>query len=507
MTTKIKPKIRLFHKFLASLWIASMMLLGFGMNPAFVSSLRAIDGDLGLLHKPKSEIQKWSNKKYLDSLFAPVQTNAQRAVVVVGNPIAAAAAIALSLEQKLLRAVLMAIVRFIVNKLTDFIGKLIDSLTKAQDQFGIMKSIQGYARKALAVGTAKLYDCATASIDDMVNSIGPGKTTSNNTSGCGSKAPTTTGSDTNNVKDLVAQGQQVLDSCAAERSATSVASEQCLGGNIQNIKSNMSKGVELAVKESCVAVVGVDEDDFDLIDRMNPKFSDCSQKAVEDKLRHKAASQERQNQIETKATQTIASAEKTAGTGSLAVLDESTVKNMKITPVAVEDAFATKCFGENVDCSYSIDKSGNKLGVFVLPDPEFNKQSVALSSLGIQAKPQAGGQADEGSLLDIQQLFTQILDQVKDAIQNLIFSMVNSLLSKLDSLTGGNGFFSGLISDITGSVKQYIGAKVQILKTDLDNRYKDLKATLFKKNTNQNTNLNTRGTIQDVIPNTSSNIG
>jgi hypothetical protein len=180
---------------------------------------------------------------------------------------------------------------------------------------------------------------------------------------------------------------------------------------------------------------------------------------------------------------TIDSAEKKTGDGSMAVLDTKTAENIKkdskITPVEVSPApiNVNNCFTGESNCKFNVDSGA--VGVYKLDSPKFgSEKAIEVANLATQAKPQPGGQADE-SELGIQAIFQQIMDQVFQAIQNLLLSFVNGLLSKLDSVTGGNGFFSGLVNDISGSLKGYLGEKVQGLTKDLNSQYKDLKANIF----------------------------
>jgi hypothetical protein len=492
MTTKI----RLFHKFIASLWLVSVMLLGFGMNPAMVAGLKVIDGDLGLLHRPVSQISKWSQKHFMDTMFRPVETKAAGAVVVVANPPAVAAAVALTLEQKLLRAVLMAIVRFIINKINEFINKLISSLTKAQDQFGIMKSLEGYARKALAIGTARLYECAVSSVDSIVAGIGGSfSSAQNNKSGCDSTgnptaaAGTFDGNTTNlsitqAVTTALNQGRQ----CVALNAAVSTPTQGCTKKDTDDRMSLVNEAIKKDSADNCKnSDAAIGDDAIQLINNMVPSFALCVGRANQANAELGNNINRENTQLSQRVKEDLAKAETKSAGGALTIADSKTINDIKekgkISPVIVSEApiSVDSCFSANSNCKFSIDGKGSdsNLNVISLRDPKFGpEKALEVGNLATQAKPQPGGQADE-SEIGIQAIFQQIMDQVFQAIQNLLLSVVNGLLNKLDSLSGGNGFFSGLINDISGSLKGYLGEKVQGLTKDLNSQYKDLKANIF----------------------------
>jgi hypothetical protein len=477
--TKIHMKVHQndwFGKFLACIWLFSLVLLTFGVNHAFISDIRDFQGKMGLLKKPTTEAIEWKINTYVESLFKPISANAQQAVVCIGGCLSGEAYLASRVSERaeitLLRSILTAFVRTVLNFIQNTVLTIIKQLTNAQDQFNFLRSIGQYAEQAVLLASKQAYNCASDSITTWSYNL------------FGDTPPETSedsckfgiiNNNNPNENDIIGATQDVIDQCAVlSYSATKPIG--CTDSEIKDLQNQSEEVLKEKILNECSQAYTPP-----LFQELAGPYA-CGGTVTEQLIKYRQESQARTQQVSQAASLSLSSYNQSVGKDAAFITADTSLStpNSTNSADAAELASNPVFYPANLDVFDSSTSTLSNLKIGFAKDPEANKAINDYTIAGINSKPQPSGESDSLATV-IQDTFKGFLDQLLQKLQEMLFSFLNNLIAKLDVATGGSGVFSSLLSDITGSVKTYAKTKVNTLYNDITAQRESLVASLSQK--------------------------
>ncbi|MEM1311968.1 MAG: hypothetical protein AAGF07_00715 [Patescibacteria group bacterium] len=453
-------KLVWFNKLLASVWLVSVLFLTLGVNYAFASDMRNLQGKLGLLRRPIASAVEWKIDRYIDSLFSPVQANAQfGGVVTCVNCATEAGMIAERLEVTLLRSLLTAFVRTILNFIQDTVLTIIRQLTSAQDQFNFLRSIGQYAEQAVLLASKQAYNCANNSITNWTyNLFGdtPPDTAQDN---CKFGVVNV---ENPNENDVIAATQDVIDQCVALAYSATLPIG-CTDTEIKQLQSQSEEVLKEKLLNECTEGYTPP-----LFEELSGAYS-CGGYINEGISRFQQESLTRSEEVGQAVSRSLDSFNQSIGDDAAFITTDAP----GLTTISDNSAETSEFIASPVYYPTSLDifdpntNSLNEVRVGFAKDPKADELINDYTIAGINSKPEPSGEPDKSIINTIQDSFKGFLDQLLNKLQEMLFSFLNNLIAKLDVATGGSGIFSSLLSDITGSVKTYAKSKVDSLYRDI----------------------------------------
>ena len=452
-----------FERFLASIWLIALLMLGIGVNHAFVADIRDMHGKIGLLNRPTTEGIEWKVDNFLKSLVQPVEVRALDAVFCtncLNEGTYTASRVAEKAEITLLRTILTSFVRTILNFIQNFVLNIIKQLTSAQDQFNFLKSIGQYAEQAVLLASNQAYNCATQSITTWSYKLFGETPPPEDENECKfGLTSVTSPTDT----EVVGATQSYIEQCAV-LNFSSVKPNGCTQTELEDVKNQRDETIKEKVLQSCTSLYTAP-----LYQEITGPYA-CSDAVLSEINKVREESDTRIEQIKQNAAETYDKYKFTAGGDAAFISSDSATSTPSSSNFADGGESSNTSnpvfFPTSLDVFDPNTSSTKNLQIGFATNPNALAFANQYTAAAINSKPQPGGEA-ENIITTIQDAFKGFLDQLLQKLQEMLFSFLNSLIAKLDLATGGSGIFSSLLSDVTGAVKTYAKTKVNNLYNDI----------------------------------------
>jgi|GEM_PF-5300519 len=146
----------IFQKVIAAIWIFGVAFFAFGITTSNQSNVRYLNGEANIFSLNIGEGTKWLFQRQIDNMFNPdTKANDLGVFVLSCSPLGCLPWIV----EKILKVIISAFVKAILNTIGNFIKKVLNDLKKAAAQFNLFSNISGPARGLMDILSGRRNIC------------------------------------------------------------------------------------------------------------------------------------------------------------------------------------------------------------------------------------------------------------------------------------------------------------------------------------------------------------